>query len=144
MRALFVTAVGLWAGATVFFSAVVLPSLFLRLETAAAGQTAALLFPGYYAFGLITACAAALAAGYHALAAGGRAWRVVLFALVVALGCQAYAEFGIRPQMSALRGRPDGVSEFQRLHRLSVRLNAFVLLVSLTSLAGAAGLTRKP
>ena len=129
MKRLFVTSIGLWAGTAVFFSGVVLPTLFVGLETTVAGATAALLFPGYYAFCLAVGCSATVAAAYFARA-WGRAWRGVLFALVVAMGCQAYAAGEIRPRMSELRGSIDGVSEFQRLHRLSVRLNAVVLLVT--------------
>ena len=46
------TAAGLWAGAGIFFSLVTLPTLFMNMDTSDAGRTAALLFPGYYAFGL--------------------------------------------------------------------------------------------
>jgi hypothetical protein len=138
MKSLFNTSVGLWAGAGLFFSSVVLPTLFLRMDTTAAGSTASLLFPGYYVFGLVAGSASVVASAYFARAAGG-AWYGVLLALVIAIGCQGYASGEVRPRMSELRGTPDGAEEFHRLHRLSVRLNGIVLFVTL-GVAVASGL----
>jgi hypothetical protein len=128
-RGLFVTSVGLWAGAGIFFSLVVLPTLFIHMESADAGRIAALLFPAYYAFGIGTGVLSLLAA---AMLARSRepVWLGVALAVVLALACQGYATASIRPKMHELRGMPTGVEEFQRLHRLSVRLNSVVLVVS--------------
>ena len=138
-RGLFITAAGLWAGAGTFFSLVTLPTLFMNLETAEAGRTAALLFPGYYVFGLgagalLLAAAAILARG------GGRRWYGVALAVTIALACHAYATASVRPRMSELRGIPTGIEEFQRLHRVSVRLNTVVLIITLGLLGGSAKL----
>jgi hypothetical protein len=43
--------------------------------------------------------------------------------------------------MSELRGMPTGVEEFQRLHRVSVRLNTGVLNLTFGLLAASAKLT---
>jgi hypothetical protein len=123
-RGLFVTSVGLWAGAGIFFSLVVLPTLFIHMESADAGRIAALLFPAYYAFGIGTGVLSLLAAAMLARS------REPALAVVLALACQGYATASIRPKMHELRGMPTGVEEFQRLHRLSVRLNSVVLVVS--------------
>jgi len=141
VKGLFVTTVGLWAGAGIFFSMVTLPTLFLNLETSAAGQTAALLFPGYYAFGLGVG-SLLLIAVLLLLRSGTRAWYAVVFAVALALSCQAYAASSVRPRMSELRGDPGGIGEFQRLHRLSVRLNAVVLVVTVTLLGASARLIK--
>jgi hypothetical protein len=141
-KGLFVTTVGLWAGAGVFFSLVTLPTLFMNMETVEAGRTAALMFPGYYAFGL-TAGALLLAAVVMLARAGGRVWHAVALAVAVALACQAYATASVRPRMSELRGVATGVEEFQRLHRVSVRLNGVVLIVTVTLLAASARLIDK-
>lgn len=138
-RGLFVTSAGLWAGTGIFFSLVTLPTLFMNLETAEAGRTAALLFPGYYAFGLGMGVLSLTAAVFLARD-GGRVWYAVAIAVTVALACQAYATASVRPRMSELRGVPTGVEEFQRLHRVSVRLNTVVLVVSFSLLAGSAKL----
>ena len=138
-RGLFVTSVGLWAGAGIFFSLVTLPVLFMNLETADAGRTAALLFPGYYAFGL-GAGALSLVAAVMLGRSGGRVWHGVALAMVLALACQLYATASVRPRMSELRGVPTGVEEFQRLHRVSVRLNTVVLVVTFALLAAGAKL----
>ncbi len=138
----FLVALALWTGAGIFFSAVVLPTLFINLETVAAGQTAALLFPGYYAFGIGAGAVATLAA--VALARGGStAWRYVIAALALAWACHLYAGLSIRPRMATLRGQEAGVVEFQRLHRLSVRLNGVVRVATLGVLVASAGLLER-
>jgi hypothetical protein len=138
----FLIALGLWAGAGVFFSGVVLPTLFLNLESSVAGQTAALLFPGYYSFGIAVGALLLCAACW--LARGGaRAWRVIVAAIVVAWACQLYAGFSIRPRMAELRGQATSAVEFQELHRLSVRLNAVVLIVTLGVLVSSASVLSK-
>jgi hypothetical protein len=138
----FLLALGLWTGAGVFFSAVILPTLFLNLETSAAGQTAALLFPGYYVFGIVAG--AIVLAGSALLARGnGTAWRVVVAAIAIAWACHLYAGLSIRPRMAELRGQEAGVAEFQRLHRLSVRLNGVVLVATLGVLVASASLLEK-
>lgn len=142
MRALFITSTGLWAGSGVLFSAVVLPSLFLNLETSDAGRIAALLFPGYYLFGVVLGLAVIASAAYFAKV-GARRWRVVLVAATIATACHGYAALDLRPRMVELRGDPHGTVEFQRLHKLSVRLNGVVLIVSIGLLVGAANLVER-
>lgn len=142
-KGLFVTSTGLWAGAGIFFSLVMLPTFFLNMETAEAGRAAALLFPGYYAFGLGAGALLSLSVGLLART-GGRVWHGVALAVALALACQAYAAFDVRPKMSELRGAPSGVEEFQRLHRLSVRLNGVVLIVTCGLLAASAKLIERP
>ena len=134
-KGLFVTSAGLWAGAGVFFSLAILPTLFVNLETADAGRTAALLFPGYYAFGL--AAGTLLLAAVTLLARSERRWYGVALAVVLALACQLYAAASVRPRMSELRGVASGVEEFQRLHQTSVRLNAVVLVITVALLAAS-------
>ena len=138
----FLVALGLWTGAGVFFSAVVLPTLFLNLETSAAGQTAALLFPGYYLFGIVGG-AIVLAAAMLLARGSATAWRVVVAALALAWACQLYAGLSIRPRMAELRGHEASVTEFQKLHRLSVRLNGVVLVATLGVLVASAALIEK-
>jgi hypothetical protein len=139
-KGLFVTSIGLWAGAGMFFSLVTLPTLFMNMETTEAGRTAALLFPGYYAFGL-AAGALSLVAVVLLARSGGNGWYGVMFAVVLALACEGYATASVRPRMSELRGMPTGVEEFQRLHRVSVRLNTGVLILTFGLLAASAKLT---
>ena len=122
---------------------VVLPTLFIKLESSAAGQTAALLFPGYYAFGI--ALGAVLLVATCLLARdGATAWRWVVVVLAVAWVCQLYAGLSVRPRMAALRGVESEVVEFQRLHRLSVRLNGVVLVGTLAVLFASAIVRDKP
>jgi hypothetical protein len=139
---LFLVTLALWVGAGVFFSGVVLPTLFLNLESSSAGQTAALLFPGYYSFGIAAGALLLLAACWLARD-GARAWRIIVAAIVVAWACQLYAGLSIRPRMAELRGQPSGTEEFQDLHKLSVRLNGVVLIATLGVLFSSASVLSK-
>jgi len=139
----FVTSLAGWLGSAVFFSAVVLPTLFINLESAAAGEIAALLFPFYYRFGL--ACGFVLLgscvlAGIRETASGEfgpRRWWTAAIIVTVMLLCQGYAEIVIRPEMSDIRGVVDAKPTFDALHRLSVRLNSVVLFGGLALAAGS-------
>jgi H+/Cl- antiporter ClcA len=139
----FVTTLSGWLGSAVFFSAVILPTLFINLEPAAAGEIAALIFPFYYRFGLacglLLLVACVVAARRETATAGtvrGRWWAAVATVALMLL-CQAYAEFVIRPDMSEIRGLADAKPAFDALHRLSVRLNAVVLAGGLALAAGS-------
>ena len=56
-ESLFVVAVALWTGAVVFYSLLVLPTLFASMPSARAGEVAALVFPRYYHGGLLLGAA---------------------------------------------------------------------------------------
>jgi hypothetical protein len=102
MRTVFILGLVICVGSTLFMSLVVLPMLFINMETSAAGGVAALLFPVYYWTGLGGAfllLVASLALGRS----GGRGWRAVTGAVMVMLVCQAYAEISIRPRMGEIR-----------------------------------------
>ncbi len=132
-----------WVGGTVFFSIVVLPTLFRNLERSQAGDVAALLFPGYYRFGL--ACAVVLLAIALGFAYAGRSgWRAAALVLCSMLACQGIAAGVVRPRMAAIRGMPEHQREFDRLHRHSVRLNAVVLIAGIGLVAAGGRLLREP
>lgn len=139
---LFVSALGLWMGAATFFSAVVLPTLFMNLETAQAGSIAALLFPFYFRVGLglgmVTTLAAALVGR-----GGGRRWLVVVALLAGITAAQAWSTLVIHPEMAQIRGVDSEVPRFQSLHQLSVRLNGMVLGVGMLVLLGSGFLLRR-
>src|SRR5687767_4791406 len=79
---LFVTTLALWTGAAVFFSAGVLPMLFMNLEPSDAGRIAALLFPVYFRAGLAVGVVACVAAALLARS-GDRKWKAVLAVLAL-------------------------------------------------------------
>lgn len=114
-------------GGMLFFSALVAPLVFTRLEAATAAAFIRALFPWYYLMIII---------------AGGLA-AVVLLALrpaeaavlaIVALAA-VYARQGLMPRINRARDRSqagDGAAspQFDRLHRCSVWLNAAQLLAA--------------
>jgi len=130
LRSVYLLALSILVGSVVFFSLLVLPALFIHLDTARAGEIAALLFPNYYRLGLV--CAAALLSVTLGLAAGSapelrRAWSLAALTATIILAAQAYAALVVHPQVSALRGVESAHAEFAALHHAAVRLNAVVL-----------------
>jgi len=133
---IFVVALALWIGAAVFFSAGVLPTLFLQLDAHDAGRIAALVFPVYFRAGLVCGVVASAAAGLVARF-GGRRWKIVVAVLVVMTAAQAWQALVILPEIARIRGVETETVRFQQLHRLSVRLNGVVLVGGMALLAGA-------
>jgi hypothetical protein len=133
---LFLASVGFWVGAALFFSAGVLPVLFMSLEPSEAGRIAALLFPVYFRASLAIGIVACIAAVVLARG-GGRRWKAVLTVLAVMTLVQAWSTLVVHPEMAAIRGASDHVARFQQLHVLSVRLNGVVLAGGLALVAAS-------
>jgi hypothetical protein len=131
---LFLVALALWIGGVVFYSAGVLPLLFLNLEPSEAGRIAALVFPVYFRAGLVAGLVAT-AAAFVLARGGGKPWRAVCAALVVMTAAQAWSAVVVHPEMARIRGDQQQVERFQVLHHLSVRLNGVVLGGGLVILA---------
>jgi uncharacterized membrane protein len=140
-RTVFILGLVIWVGTTLFLSLVVMPTLFMNMEPSEAGTVAALLFPPYYVTGLVGGLVLLTAACFLAKR-GGRGWRYAIAAVVVMFICQAYAHFAVRPQMVAIRGDESVVSEFQRLHKISVQLNGVVLIGGLALVCASGVLLR--
>src|SRR5689334_83064 len=100
---LLATSLGLWTGAALFFSAGVLPVLFMNLEPHEAGHIAALIFPVYFRAGLALGVAACVAA-FALLRSGGRVWQAVFALLVVMTAGQAWSTLVVYPEMDRIRG----------------------------------------
>lgn len=128
LQTIVLTATGMWLGAMVFFAAVVAPTVFGTLEPLEAGKMIRRVFPKYYLFGLICLSLAVLAS----LATPN--W--VTIALAVLLGTTGYARQILMPKVNTARDamrekNEEHSSQFDRLHKLSVQLNAFEMLVCL-------------
>ena len=123
---LFVFALTVWIGSAAFFSLVVLPVLFIRLEVARAGEVAALLFPHYYRLGAAVGVLLLAVTAYLAARVRGP-WRAATALVALMVACQAYAAFSLHPRVAALRGAAVERPLFDALHRRSVRLNGVVL-----------------
>ena len=126
LQALLLIATGMWLGAMVFFAAVVAPTVFGTLEPLEAGKMIRRVFPKYYLFGLIC-LALALAVSLAA-----PSW--VSLALAVLLGVTWYARQILMPKVNTARDtmlekNEEHSPEFDRLHKLSVQLNAFEMIV---------------
>lgn len=134
--AVFVSALALWVGTAAFYSAVVLPVLFINLPVAEAGSIAALLFPWYFRVGCVLGVVASVSALRLARGAG-RPWQLAAAVLTVMTAAQLYSTAVVHPEVARLRGDSAQVERFQALHRLSVRLNAVVLAGGFVLLCGS-------
>jgi hypothetical protein len=127
---LFISSLVIWIGAALFFSLVVLPTLFMNLERANAGTVAALLFPAYFRLGAAAGgvlLATTLLIARHA-GSSGRTWKLASGVVAAMLTCQLYATFVVHPEIDSIRGIESSQSRFDTLHKRSVRLNGVILL----------------
>lgn len=140
---LFLLAIGTWVGTIIFFSFFAAPALFAGLDRELAGRAVTLIFPRYYWLG--SACGAvALAAGVW-LGMRRGAWPaglvIQLLLLAVMLGGNLYAGLNLQGRVHEAKVRVEAAQQeaeraaheasFRRLHRLSVQLNASVLVLGL-------------
>ena len=144
----FVLALAVWVGETVFLSFVVAPTLFGHYPVHEAGAIMAALFPGYYGLGYACGIVLIVCTWILSREAGGWKWPTALSAVMLA--ATLYAGLGLQPRIRELRIQrqaatvaPEVEREFDRLHRRSVQLNAFVLLAGL-ALVGAAAARVEP
>lgn len=124
--------VGVLAGSMLFFGVVVAPLVFRVLPADAAGSFLRAFFPSYYLWGLVVMIAAAV------LAAFVDPVSLILCVLVAVLF--AYTRQSLMPKINeardaSLAGNAEASIRFERLHRLSVIINAMQLLV-LLAIAG--------
>jgi len=142
LRSVYRLGLTIWVGSTLFFSGYVLPTLFVRLDRSQAGEIASLLFPGYYWIGTVLG-AVLLACCLWLVKRSGPRWLAPSAIVAVMLGCTAYAAFVVHPQIAPLRGVAEQQSEFDALHRLSVRLNAVVMVGGVLLVLGGGGRGRR-
>ena len=147
LRLVHLLSLGLWIGSVVFFSLIVVPTLFGALGKEAAGRAVSVLLPRYYAFG--GACGAvALLSGLllGAKQAARGPLLVIEIVLVAAMTCiVVYAGRVVLPQASRARAalgaaqetpaNRDAQTRFDALHRRSVLLNGTVLLLGVAAFA---------
>jgi hypothetical protein len=113
---------GLWLGSIVFFSFFVAPVLFRALAAPDAAKVVRAIFPRYYLLGIfcgLTLCSLLILR---------RDWArltVVIFLTLIDLYCRQFLTPRINEARDAGAHRLD---EFNRMHRLSVRLNGVVML----------------
>ena len=145
---IFLLSWGLWIGSIVFFSFLVAPTAFGALEVENAGKFMRTVFPRYYLLGLL--CGLVLLASGGALI-GTHCWpskggAIVLSMVLGMMVIVLWARQRLLPRMDSLReeayrarekddddGREEVLARWQRLHRLSVRLNLLVLLLGLAA-----------
>ncbi|MCX7915807.1 MAG: DUF4149 domain-containing protein [Verrucomicrobiae bacterium] len=147
VKFLLLVTMSVWVGSIVFFSFVQAPTVFRTLEPESAARLQRATFPHYYLLGIVCAAlgivwvAALLAMGAVRLPAG------VMCLLLLAAGGAAslWMRQGVAPQMARVRqervvaaaGSQEALvleREWKALHRLSVQVNAAVLLSGLVVL----------
>ncbi|MGF1656035.1 MAG: DUF4149 domain-containing protein [Verrucomicrobiales bacterium] len=128
-------ALGLWAGAQMYFAFAVAMPLFRILPRAEAGDVVTALFPIFYGVNY----ALAILAGVLLLTMSGRirGRRTAGLAVFLAVGFVATNHFVLGPQLDALRAAGD-MQGFGRLHSVSLGSS----LISLICVLSAAILPR--
>jgi len=121
----------LWTGSIVFFSFFVAPALFRVLGQEEAGKAVRSVFPRYYLLGIVcgvTLACVQLGRGVLYYWGGMILPSLVLFILLTLVGI--YARQMLTPAINAARDAGTAQKpRFDALHRRSVMLNGFVLLL---------------
>lgn len=139
-------ALAIWIGSMVFFSFVTTPMLFKTLARDEAGRVIRAIFPVYYRLGAacggILVAATALRAVLSAEPRAGHGLEAMLGATMLAM--TLYAWQILLPRIDQARRRAEGKDPtdptnleqryFKRLHRLSVRINATVMILGMVTL----------
>ena len=135
----YVVALSVWLGQTIFFSFVVAPRVFGTMPVEEAGRVVGSIFPSYYRLGY--ACGVALLSSTLILwygAGGFGRWALSTGVAAIMLAATLYAGIVIQPRTHALRPQihdpavPAAVkADFDRLHRRAVQLNGLVLIAGL-------------
>jgi hypothetical protein len=144
--AVYLIALAAWVGSVLFVSFGVAPIIFRVLEPEAAGRFVRALFPRYYAWGSIAGAVALPASVAVPLCfpeLRGPWVGVQALAILAGTLIMLYAGNSLTPAINAARDEgPAGRSQFERLHRRSVRLNTVVLLLGLGLLVAFAARPR--
>jgi uncharacterized membrane protein len=141
----YVLTLAVWIGSIVFFSSAVAPTVFNTLKPDDAATLIRRIFSKYYLIGIVCAAVGIVCVGLLLADRSFARWPAILSLLLLAGmgGTDLWLRQGVMPHMNALRerraaavssGKPpdeDLDTEWKGLHRLSVRMNAVVLLCGL-------------
>jgi len=144
LRFVQVFALGTWVGSIIFFSFVVAPSLFTALSNRdEAGAVVGLSLAGLHHYGVVAAVLYLIAGVWLARSAR---WliRPAALAVILMLLFTVASQHVVIPRMTALRNQMGSVAatpansplraEFDRLHGVSVDLEAGVFLVGIVAI----------
>lgn len=120
-----ILATGILLGAMVFFSGVMAPLIFTKLEADVAGRFIRQVFPWYYLIVVALGSQAALAVVFFRPA---DAMAMACVALAGVIARQGLMPSINRARDAVLAGEPAAEKRFSRLHRLSVWINALQII----------------
>ncbi|HVM62801.1 MAG TPA: DUF4149 domain-containing protein [Verrucomicrobiae bacterium] len=145
LKWLYLVTLAVWIGSIVFFSFAVAPTVFKTLKPEDAAAVIRRVFSKYYLIGIVCAAVGIVCVGLLLADRSFGKWPAILSLLLLAAmgGTDLWLRQGVMPHMNHLRdqraalessGKPpdeDLESEWKALHRLSVQMNAVVLLCGL-------------
>ena len=127
-----------WVGSILFFSFGIAPIIFKVLDPTSAARFVRVLFPRYYAWGVVSSAIALPAyLGVPLAFTEYRGWWVAVQSLLIIASILIFLYCGntLTPQINAARDAgPSEELRFQKLHKRSVGLNAIVLLLGIVLL----------
>ncbi len=128
-------AAGTWVGAIIFQSAVVAPAVFVDLDGESARRFLRTLFPRFYRLGLICGVVIMLGVTAVAILAGWSDRLAVMGIAALTMLVLEAVSLWLVPHINAARDSGDfGRSRFDRLHRISVSLTVFILIIGVALL----------
>jgi hypothetical protein len=137
-------ALGTWLGSILYFSFVIAPGAFSILGSRdQAGAFVGFALGRLHAIGIALGLLYLSSAGLRHLAEGG-AGKAAMLAVVLMIAITACSQFGVTERMRSLRTQMGSVNatpasnplrqQFDRLHKLSVRLEGIVILAGFVAL----------
>jgi uncharacterized membrane protein len=132
----FLLAAGIWTGAIVFQSAVVAPAVFAAVDETQARRFLRTLFPRFFRLGL--GCGVIMATTLAIMTVNSRGSDLLTVLAVITATMLIFQAIclSLVPLINAARDAGDaGAARFRKLHRLSVILTVFVLLLGIAAIA---------
>jgi len=133
---LLLIATGAWAGAILFQSAIVAPSVFSALDAPSARKFLRMLFPRFFRLGVICSTLALATTIILGAAGGWQSRDVAMIGLSALMALLAVGTLMMIPAINSARDAGEsGAVRFTALHRMSVAATVIMLAIGLSLIA---------
>jgi len=133
---LLTVACGAWAGAILFQSAIVAPSVFSVLDESAARRFLRTLFPRFFRLGLVLSLLSVASAVVAGATTGWPSGSLFIASAATLMAAFAATALGMIPAINAARDAGGaGAARFSALHRINVGLTVAMLVAAIAILS---------